>query len=61
MMLQQVIEDLDGIDSVYIRFRTDDNLFNLRRFQAPLKSKVKLIGELLFADDAALLGRLCSE
>ena len=55
MMLQQVTENLDDKDGVYIRVRTDGYLFNLRRLQAHTKIKEKLIRELLFADDAALL------
>ena len=30
MMLQHVTEDLDDKDGIYIRFRTDGSLFNLR-------------------------------
>ena len=46
MMLQQVTEDLDDKDGVYIRFRTDGSL---RRLQAHTKTKEKLIRELSFA------------
>jgi len=55
MTLQHVREDLHDKDGVYIRFRTDGCLFNLIRLQAHTKTKKKLIGELLFADDAALV------
>ena len=55
MILQHVTEDLDDNDGVYIRFRTHGSLFNLRRLQAHTKTKEKLIRELLFADDAALV------
>ena len=57
-------ENIDDKDGVYIRFRTDCSLFNLRRLLAHTKSKEKLVRELLFADDAALLlilSRPCSE
>ena len=54
-MLQKATEDLDDEDGIYIRFRTDGNLFNLRRLQAHTKTLEKLISELLFADDAALV------
>ena len=50
MMLQQVTED-----DIYICFRTVGNLFNLRCLQAHTKTNEKLIRELLFADDAALV------
>ena len=55
MMHQHVTEDLDDKDGVFIRFRTDGSLFNLRRLQAHMKTKEKLIRELLFADNAALV------
>jgi exonuclease III len=54
-MLQKATEDLDDEDGIYIRFRTDGNLFNLRRLQAHTKTLEKLISELLFADDDALV------
>ena len=55
MMLQRALDDLDDEDGVYIRYRTDGSLFNLRRLQAHSKTLEQLIRELLFADDAALL------
>ena len=55
MMLQRALDDLDDEDGVYIRYRTDGSLFNLRRLQAHTKTLEQLIRELLFADDAALL------
>ena len=53
IMLRQAKEDLP--DDIYIRFRTDGSLFNLRRLLARTKTIVELITELLFADDCALL------
>ena len=52
-MFREVNEDLQ--DGIYIRFRTDGSLFNLRRLLALTKTIEELITELLFADDCALL------
>ena len=42
-------------DGIYIRFRTDGSLFNLRRLLARTKTIEELITEPLFAEDCALL------
>ncbi|XP_069759741.1 uncharacterized protein [Narcine bancroftii] len=55
MMLNQAMKDLNNEDAVYIRYRTDGSLFNVRRLQAHTKTQEKLVRELLFADDAALV------
>ncbi|XP_072041153.1 uncharacterized protein [Amphiura filiformis] len=55
MMLHQATVDLDDDDGIYIRYRTDGSLFNLRRLQARTKTMDLLVRELLFADDAALV------
>ena len=52
-MLREAKEDMP--DGIYIRFRTDDSLFNLRRLLTRTKTTEELITELLFADDCALL------
>ena len=53
IMLREANEDLP--DGIYIRFRTDGSLFNLRRLLARTKTIEELITELLFANDCALL------
>ena len=55
MMLEQALKDLDTDDAVYIRYRYDGNLYNLRRLQARTKTQEQLVTDLLFADDAALV------
>ena len=49
IMLREAKDDLP--DGIYIRFRTDGSLFNLRRLPAHMKTIEELITELLFADD----------
>ncbi|WP_419649697.1 reverse transcriptase domain-containing protein, partial [Thiolapillus sp.] len=53
IMLREAKEDLP--DGIYIRFRTDGSLFNLRRLLACTKTIEELITELLFADDCSPL------
>ena len=53
MMLKEAKGDLT--EGIYIRFRTDGNVFNLRRLLAHTKTQEVLIQELLFADDCAVL------
>ncbi|XP_027521360.1 uncharacterized protein LOC113957786, partial [Corapipo altera] len=55
MMLRRTTADLDDQDSIYIRYRTDGSLFNLRRLKAHTKTLNHLVWELLYADDAALV------
>ena len=54
-MLKQVIEGLDDDGAVYIRYRLDSSLFNLRRLHAHTKTLEELFRDLLFADDAAFV------
>jgi len=44
-----------------IEFRTDGNVFNLRRLQAKTRTLKALIRELLFADDCALASHMKSD
>ena len=53
IMLCEANNDLP--DGIFIRFRTDGSLFNLRRLLARTKTIEEFITELLFADDCALL------
>ena len=55
IMLREAKEDLP--DGIYIRFRADGSLFNLRRLLAGTETIEKLTTDLLFADDCALLAR----
>ncbi|GFN82465.1 nucleoside diphosphate-linked moiety x motif 17-like [Plakobranchus ocellatus] len=55
MMLKQANENCEDEDGIYIRYRLDGSLFNLRRLQAHTKTNERLIRDLLFADDAALV------
>ncbi|GFS08107.1 hypothetical protein ElyMa_001266300, partial [Elysia marginata] len=54
-MIEQATEDLAPEDGVYVRYRLDGSLFSLRRLQAHTKTQERLIRDLLFADDAALV------
>ena len=53
IMRREAKEDLP--DGIYIRFRTDGSLFNLRRLLACTKTIGELINNPLFTDDCALL------
>ena len=55
VMLKQAMEGLDDDEAVYIRYRLDGSLFNLRRLQAHTKTREQMFRDLLFADDAALV------
>ena len=52
-MLKEAMEDVP--EGIYIRFRTDGSVFNLRRLLAHTKTMDAMVIELLFADDCALL------
>jgi len=52
-MLMDAFKDMDR--GVYIQFRSDGSLFNMRRLKARTKVLEMLIRDLLFADDCALI------
>ncbi|KAJ8029831.1 hypothetical protein HOLleu_29332 [Holothuria leucospilota] len=52
-MPSNALNDLDL--GVYVRFRDDGKLFNLRRLGAKSKNMEELAREFLFADDGALI------
>ena len=54
-MLKQATVDLDDEEGVYVRYRLDGSLFNLRCLKAHTKTQERLIQDLLFADDAAFV------
>ena len=41
-------------NGIYIRYHTDDSVFNLRKLQARIKVKTDIVNEFLFVDDCAL-------
>lgn len=45
----------DDIEGIYLRFRTDGSLFNLRRLQSHSKCSTILLREFQYADDCALV------
>jgi hypothetical protein len=49
-MLKHATEDLDDDDDIYISYRLDGSLFNLRRLQTHIKTLEQLIHDLLFAE-----------
>ena len=55
-MPHEAKEDLP--DSIYIQFRTDGSLFNLRCLLTCMKTTKELITELLFADNCAFLAHM---
>ena len=52
-VLRQAIGNMD--EGVYVRFRYDGSIFDLRRLSAKTKTLNSLIQEALFADDCALM------
>ena len=56
-MLKKALIDIN--DGIYMRFRTDGDLFNLARLKAQAKAKARhtTIRDLLFADDCGLFAR----
>ena len=55
MMLQTVTDFLDDEHGVYVTYNMDGSLLNLRRLQVHTKTQERLIRDLPFADDVALV------
>ncbi|KAK2553508.1 hypothetical protein P5673_024992 [Acropora cervicornis] len=55
MMLKHATVGSDDEEGLYVRYRLNGSLLNLGRLQAHTKSHERLIRNLLFADDAALV------
>ncbi|XP_029766781.1 uncharacterized protein LOC112117806 [Terrapene carolina triunguis] len=53
-VLNHALKDLD--QGIYLKYRHDGSLFDLRRLNAKTKTVQKLLLEALFADDCALMG-----
>ncbi|KAL6475004.1 hypothetical protein MHYP_G00160440 [Metynnis hypsauchen] len=54
-VLNHAVRDIE--DGVYLRYRLDGSLFDLRRLNAKTKTIERLILEALFADDCALMAQ----
>ena len=54
-MLKQIIKNLDDNGAVYICYRLDGSLFNLRRLHALTKTLKQLFCDLLFVDNVVLV------
>ena len=51
----------DTTEGIYIQTRKDANLFNVARFKAKSKTSIKVVREMLFADDIALVAHSAEE
>ena len=54
-MVEKAFENKDPSELVYIRTRFDGSIFNIRRLKSHSLVTLKLVRDLLFADDAALI------
>ena len=55
VILWQITDDRDDEDSVYLRQRMNGSLFNLRRLLAHTMTQARMIRDLLFEVDAAIV------
>ena len=51
----------DSTEGVYILTRRNANLFNVSHFKAKTKSSLKIVREMLFADDSALVAHSATD
>ena len=51
----------DTTEGVYIQTRKDAGLFNVAQFKAKSKTSIKVVREMLFADDIALVAHSAEE
>ena len=54
MLTRDAFHETDDA-GIYLKYRTDGGIFNLRRLRAKTKVAQTLISELLFADDCAIM------
>jgi len=54
MLIRDAFHETDDA-GIYLKYRTDGGMFNLRRLRAKIKVARTLIRELLFADDCAIM------
>ena len=54
MLIRDAFHETDDA-GIYLKYRTDGGIFNLRRLRAKTKVTQTLIRELLFADDCAIM------